>query len=127
MLVLLLLLITAQSTTVINPTMVEFTPSVDHNTSDVTGQPFLTRYELRIFLADGDTFVQPVNLNKPQPDANNLVRLNITDTILALPSGDYSSRVAAIGPGGENVSELSNGFVVDKGLPLSPTSLTIIK
>lgn len=122
----LILLLVAQSTTVINPTTVEFTASVDHNTADVQGIPFLTRYELRIFLADGNTFVQPVNLNKPLP-VNNVVRVIITDTILALPSGDYSSRVAAIGPGGENISEVSNGFVVDKGIPISPSSVIIIK
>lgn len=122
----LLLLLAQTPTTVINPTTVEFTASVDHNTADVQGIPFLTRYELRIFLADGNTFVQPVNLNKPLP-VDNVVRVVITDTILALPSGDYSSRVAAIGPGGENISELSNGFVVDKGMPLSPSALTIIK
>lgn len=112
---------------VINPRFVEFTPSVDHNSTNVEGIPFLTNYELRIFLADGDTFVMPVNLNKPTPNASNVISVNITDIILSLPSGDYTSRVAAKGPGGENISETSNGFAVDKGVPMSPSVLTIIK
>lgn len=127
MLLLLLWILGQTPAPVVNPTIAEFTASVDHNTTDVTGIPFLTNYELRIFLADGDTFVKPVNLNKPIPDANKVIRLEIKDTILALPSGSYTTRVASIGPGGSNVSEKSNIFYVDKGLPLSPSSVVIIK
>lgn len=130
MLTLAVLLFVAQSTTVTNPRYAEFTPSANHSElQPVTGEPVLTNYELRIFLADGDTFVQPaVNLNKPIPDiATNKITVDIGDTILALPSGVYTTRIAAKGPGGENVSEKSNVFDVNKDLPLSPASLTIIK
>jgi hypothetical protein len=127
MLFLLLLILGQAPTPVVNPGTAEFTASADHNVVDVSGVPILTKYELRIFLADGDTFVKPVNLNKPVPGTNNLISLGIKDTILALPSGSYTSRVASIGPGGETVSEKSNVFYVDKGLPVTPSSVIIKK
>lgn len=128
MLFLLLFVIAAQTPNVVNPRYAEFTASIDHNATDVTGAPILTRYELQIFDNTNEFGVgQPVNLNKPIPNASNVITVEIKDTILALPSGSYKTRVAAIGPGGLNVSEYSNSFDVNKDLPLSPVSLTIIK
>lgn len=125
-LVLLLVPTTVFAQVVVNPTKAQFTASVDHNVTE-NETALVTNYELRIFQADGNTFVRALNLNKPTPDAANTIIVTITTVTTSLPLGDYVARVAVRGPGGETVSELSNPFQVSARPPIAPTKLLITK
>jgi hypothetical protein len=114
-------------TLVINPTTATFTASPDHAVIENT-VPLVTNYELRVFLSTNTTTpVRVVNLNKPTPDASNLISVSVVSTIAALAPGDYFGRVAAIGPGGEGVSVNSNPFQVKPRAPGAPINLLFIK
>ena len=99
--------------TAVNPTKVEFTASSDHDVVVPDVGPVLTRYELRIYL--DPTSVLPVttyDLGKPAPVAG-LVTASITSVLVGLPVNTrHVARVAAIGPGGETASEVSNPFAL---------------
>lgn len=116
----------ASAQVVVNPTKAQFTASVDHNVVE-NGVALVTSYELRIFQPDGNTFVRALNLNKPTPDATNTIIVTISTVTTSLPIGDYVARVAARGPGGETVSELSNPFSVTARPPAAPTKVLITK
>ena len=114
------------SQVVVNPTKAIFTASVDHNTTE-NGVDIITSYELRIYTLSGTIPLKTMNLNKPNPDFNNVIEVNISSTVVTLPVGDYVARVAAKGPGGENNSEISNTFQVAVRPPTAPTKVQIIK
>lgn len=101
-------------TPVFNPRFVSFTPSADHNATVTVGTvstPVLTRYELRIF-ADA-TATSPIttsDLGKPAPAPTGLIEIDKRDVFVAIPTGSYVARVAAIGPGGEGVSAPTDPF-----------------
>lgn len=111
---------------VINPTRAEFVASADHNVVEHE-QPLVTSYELRIYQVNGTTPIRIDNLGKPAPDAANKIVVPITTIIAQLAIGDYFGRVAAKGPGGETVSEVSNPFTVTIRAPSAPTSLIFTK
>jgi hypothetical protein len=113
-------------TLVINPTTATFTASPDHSAVQNT-VPLVSNYELRIFQSGGTTPVRTVNLNKPTPDASNVITVSVVSTMALLAPGDYFGQVAAIGPGGEGVSANSNPFQVKPRAPGAPTNLLFSK
>lgn len=111
LLVLLVSPSSAQTTVVINPTTVFFTPSTDHATVLSDGTAIVTRYELRLFLKGAASPVQVFSLGKPTPTADLITVTNPAwFTALAL-NAEAFAKVAAVGPGGEGVSSASGPFV----------------
>ena len=102
----------------------EFTPSADH-TRTSGGVPVLTSYELRIFVAGATQVTRSVNLGKPSPGTDGLIRVNFLSLLTTplLRGVIYEARVAAVGPGGSSASGLSNQFSFSACAPnLSSTS-----
>lgn len=89
---------------VINPTRVEFTVSADHNAT-VLGQPAVTRYDLRVYLPGAAQPMTTADLGKPVAADGATVSIERQAVFVALPLGEYVARVAAVGPGGEGVSD----------------------
>lgn len=108
----------ASAQLVTNPRTVEFTPSEDHSRVTENGSQAVDRYELRIFLRGAAAPLTSVDLGKPTPDATNTIRLQ-PPVLIGLPFGSYVARVAAIGAGGEGVSDPSNPFdsILAPGVP----------
>lgn len=122
----LLISTSAYAQLVVNPTKAIFVASSDHNAVE-NEVPLVTNYELRIFVTGGTTPIRTLNLSKPAPDANNEITVSITSFVASLPVGDYFGKVAAMGPGGEAVSEASNPFTVAVRPPTAPTTLRFTK
>lgn len=74
-----------------------FSASADHATT-VTG------YRLSVYAATADpmtaTPLAVSDLGKPTPDAQNVIAVDRTSFVLALPAGTYQATVAAVGAGG---------------------------
>lgn len=101
----------AQTTTLVNPRIVEFDPSADHAAVGADGQPLVQRYELRIFMMGATEPVTATDLGKPGPEADGKIRVDFATRLTAWPpNGDYEARVAAVGPAGNGVSDPSNAF-----------------
>lgn len=97
-----------------NQTGVAFTPSLDHNVTvpiNGTPTPVVTSYELRIYsVGQTETFIRH-NLGKPSPNLpNGDIQVLNPAFFTPLSSGEWYGKVAAIGPGGEGVSEPSANF-----------------
>jgi hypothetical protein len=97
---------------VVNPKTVEFTPSADHDAISVlTGQPVVSRYELRMYLeANPATPISTTDLGKPTPAGGVISVTNPVWFAGLTPNTRYVARVAAIGPTGEGVSDASGPF-----------------
>ena len=108
----------ANAQLVTNPRTVQFTPSADHSAVTENGSQAVDRYELRIFFRGAAAPLTSVDLGKPTPDASNTIRLE-PPVLIGLPFGSYIARVAAIGAGGEGVSDPSNPFdsILAPGVP----------
>lgn len=110
--------------TVLNPTTVEFRASADHGATTVSGEPKVARYDFRIYLLGATAPVTSVDLGKPTPDAQQTITAQ-PDVLLGLPVGQlYEARVAAVGPTGEGVSDVSNPFGRE-GPPVAPLLVVI--
>lgn len=96
------------SAQVVNPTAVEFTVSLDHSAT-VLGQAAVTRYELRIYALGAPSPVTTFDLGKPTPVGQTATVRNAA-IFTPLSTGEYTARVAAIGPGGEGVSDQTVPF-----------------
>lgn len=116
----------ANAQLVVNPLTATFTASPDHNVVENT-VPLVSSYELRIFQSGGTTPVKVTNLNKPTPDASNVISVSVVTVMATLAPGDYFAQVAAKGPGGEGVSTNSNPFQIQARAPGAPTNLLFIK
>lgn len=88
----------------INPTKVEFTVSADHNVL-VLGQAAVTRYDLRVYAEGAAQPMTTSDLGKPAAVDNATVTIDRAAVFAAVPLGAYTGRVAAMGPGGEGVSD----------------------
>ena len=104
---------TAAGQVVMNPTAIEFTASSDHVVVAADGSPVVTRYEARFYLGGAASPVQVHDLGKPAPGVNDVIRV-ANPAMFAVPivtgTETYTARVAAIGPGGEGLSEPSGPF-----------------
>jgi len=98
--------------TTMNPTRAEFNPSPDHNSMLPNGTPVVTSYRLDLFLSGASQPFQTTSLGKPAPDADGVVRVNLTSVFAGWPVAGtiYTASIAAIGPGGTASSAMSNAF-----------------
>ena len=116
----------ASSQTVVNPRIVEFTPSADHDTVLPDGRPAVERYLLKVFQVGASQPFHTVDMGKPDADADGTVRFDFWDTVAAwpLPGGDYVSRVDAVGPAGNGLSAPSNPFTFSTACSVGLTGPT---
>jgi len=116
------LVATAASAQTVNPRLVEFTPSSDHNTTLSTGQAAVSRYDLQVFTVGASAPFHTVNMGKPGPQADGLIHYDFSSGVSAwpLPGGTYEARVAAVGPGGAGQSSASNSFTFQASTPPPP-------
>ncbi len=103
--------VTAQTS---NPNVVEFLPSPHHFATLSTGQPVVSRYVLTFYAAGTSEDVLSVDLGKPAPQADGLIRLDFAGLIgsFPLPGAQVEARVGVFGPDGTAVSNPSNTFVL---------------
>jgi hypothetical protein len=116
----------AGAQTVTDARRVEFTPSTEHNAIDDNGVPVLTRYSLQVFLAGGASPLQTVDLGKPAPQTDGLIRLDFV-SLLPTPLSNgvlYETLVESVGPAGRSASLRSNtfSFTAPCTWSISPTS-----
>jgi hypothetical protein len=115
----------------VNPRVLEFFPSPDHNARLADGRPAVTSYSFELYQADAARPFQTVNLGKPSPQADGIIRYDFSSQIAAwpLPGGTYEARVAAVGPLGSGRSDASNRFTLATTArrPNAPTGVRIIR
>jgi hypothetical protein len=120
-----------QTTTVVNPTTVQFTPSADNSAVTTNGTPVVVRYDLQIYPQGATTPYTTVNLGKPTVGSDGTIQV-IFSTLMAtwpLPNGTYDASVVAVGQTGSAQSTLSNPFTFQSSAAtcsyaLSATSLS---
>ena len=120
---------TATAQTVANATTAEFQPSSDHGAIDPAGTPLVTTYLLQFFPVGSATSSHAIDIGKPVPGADGLIRFPFTSR-LTTPSDRgtiYRARVSAVGPGGTVASALSNTFTASRACSpsLSASAATI--
>jgi hypothetical protein len=96
----------------VNPRVVEFTPSADHNATNTDGSPVVTHYEFEIYLQGAAEPYYTQTLGKPAPETDGKIRVDFSSLVASwgLPVGVFESRVAAEGSGGRTRSTVSNTF-----------------
>lgn len=117
---------------VVNPTHACFTPSDDHNVSDL-GVARVSGYELMYFAPGVDpatgTPTQTVAVGKPTPNAQNAIWLARSE-LAAFPVGQqYRAAAIARGPAGASPrSAPSNPFGnTSNTAPSAPGSLVVVR
>jgi hypothetical protein len=110
----------------VNPTTIEFTPSVDHAVAE-NGQSVVGSYLVELYTPTGTQAVASRDIGKPTP-ANNLITYTQLKTMYAtLPVGNYVAKVAAVGPGGTTFGSASSPFSVTLRAPAAPPGSPIIR
>jgi hypothetical protein len=114
-------------TTVTNPRIVEFDPSADHSALSADGQSLVTRYDLQIYLQGATQPVTSASLGKPALAADGKVRVDFSTILIGWPlaDGTYEARVAAIGPTGTGVSDVSNLFAFQAAVVPPPCTYAL--
>ncbi|MGE3842632.1 MAG: hypothetical protein AB7I50_13685 [Vicinamibacterales bacterium] len=112
----------AGAQTVDEPRTLQFQPSEDHNSVLVDGRPAVTSYVIEIYSAGAFLPAYAIDLGKPAPGADGLIRYDVTATIGNWPvtTGLYEARVVAIGPFGAARSIVSNPFRVARATTSQP-------
>jgi hypothetical protein len=102
----------ALAQTTLDATTAEFAASADHSALSADGNPRVTSYRLEIFPAGSTTPAFSLQLGKPAPDGQGLIRVAFAPLLPAPLVGGtiYQARVSAVGPGGASASDLSNAF-----------------
>jgi Putative binding domain, N-terminal/Viral BACON domain len=103
----------AQAQLVTNPVVAEFIPSVNQNAIGPDGQPLVASYELRFYMIGAAAPFQSGSIGRPATQSDGKIRVMLASVFFGLPSPGilYEARVAAIGPGGTSISNVSNSFV----------------
>lgn len=102
----------ASAQDVVNPTKVEFQPSVDHFVVSASGDPAVLRYDLQFFASGAPQSMATVSLGKPTPESDGRIRVDFS-TLLAtwpLADGNYTAKVVSVGGSGNGSSDVSNTF-----------------
>ena len=112
-----------QTTSVVNPTTVQFTPSADNSAVTSDGLPVVVRYDLQIYVQTTTTPYTTVNLGKPAVGSDGTMQVDFSALMAnwPLPDGTYDARVVAIGQSGVGQSDLSNVFTFQAGTGTPPT------
>jgi hypothetical protein len=107
-----------------NPNVIAFLPSPQHSATLSTGQPAVSRYDLTFYREGTTEPVLSVDLGKPAPQADGVIRVDYTSRVGSwpLPGVQTVARVTAVGPGGVATSTPSNTFVYNCTVNLSTTS-----
>ena len=118
----LLVPVIAPAQTLVSPTSsVAFTPSSDHAALNEDGSAVVTAYELRVMRFDNQTALFfTYALGKPIPVSGEIIVGPISAFATLTRAVQYVARVAAVGPGGEGISELSAPFVYPYAPPAVP-------
>jgi Viral BACON domain/Putative binding domain, N-terminal len=99
--------------TISDPGIVEFDPSPDHSRVGSDGTPFVSQYQMYLYVVGQSSPFATVGLGKPAPQTDGKIRVNFLSMISPLTSGVlYEARVTAAGPGGTATSLVSNQFQV---------------
>ena len=118
----------AQTPAVMDPRVVEFDPSPDHNAT-LAGQAVVSRYDLEFYLVGGAQAVRVTNLGKPSPEGDGKIRVDFTSLLnpWPAPGTTYEARVAAVGPNGVGRSTNSNtfAFTAPCSSSISPGSVSV--
>jgi hypothetical protein len=114
---------------VLDPRFVEFNASIDHSSVGQSGAPIVDRYWLSIYPAGSSVAAATVDIGKPNPDGNGIIRVDFLPLLPGVPAPNvtYEARVTAIGPGGQGDSQASNHFSFSPNCSpgISPTSRSI--
>src|SRR5258708_3884426 len=96
----------------VDPTRVEFVPSVDHYATNPDGTPVVQYYRLDLYLVGAIQPFTSVSLLKRAPDPDGIIRQDLTTVLVGWPIAGtiYNADVAAVGPAGDARSALSNTF-----------------
>lgn len=110
-----------------NPNVVAFLPSPQHSAKLATGQPVVSRYDLTFYRAGTTEPFLSVDLGKPSPQADGVIRADYTDRIASwpLPGVECEARVTAVGSEGAGTSDPSNAFVYNCTYRLAATGESI--
>lgn len=102
----------ARAQSILDARRVEFTPSADHAAVDASGAAVVQSYTLDVLVSGAAVPVQSVNIGKPSPDPDGMIRLDFVSRLASpLTAGvTYEAVVSAIGPGGTSSSLPSNTF-----------------
>ena len=106
-----------------NVNVVEFLPAPAHHVVAASGQPVVARYEFLVYQAGAlDPYLR-VNLGKPAPQADGVIRTDFRGLVPVwpLPNVRSESRIAAYGPDGYVFSPVSNSFTYACSFALSAT------
>ena len=120
---------TARAQDIVDARRVEFTPSVDNDV--LSGStPLVTSYSLDVFVAGGTTPVETVNLGKPAPDVDGMIRVDFVALLTTplTPGVVYETALSSVGPGGVSVpAARSNTFSFSQpcSASISPQSQSI--
>src|SRR5262249_31973060 len=117
--------VVADAQTVVNPSVVEFSPSASHNAVNPDGTPVVTDYTLAVFVPGQTTPVVTTSLGKLNPDPDGMIRASLSTSVTSAltPNVVYEARVSAVGPGGTGQSSPSNSFTFQAACApaISPT------
>jgi hypothetical protein len=91
---------------------VEFRASPDHADVAQDGAPLVRGYVLEIFPAGASTAVQTIDLGKPSPSPEGVIRIALSSLPVGAlaPGATYEAAVKAVGPHGSGTSNRSNRF-----------------
>lgn len=104
-----------------DPRVVEFEPSPDHSRI-VRGAPMIDRYELRFSAVGSEAILQTIDMGKPAPDADGLIRYSFAGALTgwAVQNVPYEARVIAVGRYGTSADAISAAsFTFPNGRPSS--------
>lgn len=113
---------------VVNPRIVEFDPSADHDATLADGRPAVSHYDFEIYNVGATAPFHTMSLGKPSPGADGRIRVDFSNHVASwpLPGGTYEARVTAVGPAGSGRSTPSNPFeFVTCTYTLSPAATTV--
>jgi hypothetical protein len=87
---------------VLDPRFVEFIASHDHDMLSDSGLPRVSRYTLSIYPVGSSSVLATVDLGKPTPRTDGVIRVDFLPLLPALPAPNvsYEARVTVVGPGG---------------------------
>jgi hypothetical protein len=110
-----------------NPNVVSFAPSPQHSATVSTGEPVVSKYILTFYQAGTNQAVATVDMGKPAPQADGLIRVDFTTRLASfpLPGVNCDALVSAVGPQGTGTSGPSNTFIYNCPFSLSATSQTV--